>query len=192
MSNWILRFRRACLVSVASIMCVGCFNYNRSVIKEQNEGLYKIDNLVLKEYIAAFNEEFKGHESAQGKGLRIHCIGIYDDSIVYDIGYMGGFVFSEPVVFCEPIDGKPVVLVMNGLHNEFSMDMTDYIELMKNVVSDDTYHITKESQRKYKENKVPDGFAPAWLPVSIDDFISLRLTFDKSYHLLRVDTLGVR
>ncbi len=177
------------LALVVMLFLAGCTSRcDKATDGQQDKYMYKIDNPALIEMLTEFNNEFKDHEATQGRGLYVDCRGIYGDSIVYTIGYAGG-IYCLPVVFCEPIDGKPVMLTMGGLMNEFSMDIHNYVELMRDI-NPEEYHYTKEVLDEWDKKPLSDGETIVWTPIAIYDFISLELTFDKSHNLLRVDTLG--
>ena len=83
------------------------------------------------------------------------------------------------------------MLTMGGLWDVFSIDIMNYVELMRDI-SPDEYRLTKDALERWVEEPIPSGFTKVWTPISIHDFISLELAFDKSHNLLRIDTLGFR
>ena len=194
MRRLISDFKTGLLVLAAMIAVLSCNNKrpSKSRIAEDYPPLHTIVNKELKDQLIRFNEQFKDHPAAQGRGLEIDCNYIYADSIIYSISYAAGINSSYPRLLCEPIDGKPVSLSFGCLFDEFRLDERKSIELLKDFTSNE-YQIHKANMEEEGEVVVIDGdtvvLGPPELMIMFD-FVGIRLVFDKENHLLRVDTLG--
>ena len=147
---------------------------------------HTIINENLKDELIRFNDRFKDYESAKGRGLSISISQIFPDSIVYDIGYSAGLNYEIPVLMCEPIDGKPVILELSFLWDEFKLPKRKAIELKKHA-SLKEYQMHKECIDHFE---IVDGDTARTDITVLFDFVRLSLVYDRDHNLIRRDTIG--
>ena len=150
--------------------------------------VHRITNERLKAELIEFDRTFSDYPSAQGRDLYISIYDICQDSMTYWIGYMSGINITVPIVVCEPVNGKNVYLLLEGLGNDFNLDLRKRLEVLKNATPDE--YLTHK--RAMETPTIIDGnreYGPVIIDV-IFDFVGLRLVFDHNQNLIRKDTAG--
>ena len=149
---------------------------------------HKIANPVLKEQIERF-DSFYGNDPAV-KRNKINGIsitysknsGYYPDDWVFNfflIGYTDEINSMQPLIMCEPINGKPVVFKIN--------DLLDYIEIPRRK----SMEFLKESSPKEYDSLIELGALRDINTGSFQfSFVQWMVIFDhNNNNFLRVDTI---
>lgn len=165
--------------------------------------LHKIRNKELLEQVVKYNDKYKHYDQAQDKGLEILFEGCCFDSTTYFIGYSGNIRSETPIILCEPIDDKPVALVLAFLWNDFMLSERQSIELQKESNPKEydihLYDLTHPYITNMDTIFMGDTVPPIIMHVDtlynetmiMSHFVKWHLVFDKDGHLLRVDTAGM-
>lgn len=185
------------LTPISILLLAGCLttlvSCNRNQDAKDNDAYlarnmleYTILNESLKNELIQYDNRFKDFEEAQNKGLTITLSEVFRDSIKYTITYSTGLNSGNPVILCEPIDGKPVILELAPLYGEFELPVKKAIELVK-YSNPEEY----EMHKSYIDNfEIVDGDTMRPRITVLSDFVNLILVYDRDYNLIRRDTIG--
>lgn len=147
--------------------------------------LHEIKNQELKRQIARFDSSYRYDPSAT-EGIGISCE-IYNDSIIYWVGYAINIGNISGLILCEPVAGKPVYLNMWDLYKDIQLPQEKAVEGLKDANSKEYKYQIKILQ---KGPQIANGEVYREFLEVTSDFVSWRLVFDRDQHLLRIDTMG--
>jgi hypothetical protein len=140
---------------------------------------------VLKEQIQQFDDRYGDHPAAKGRGISLSYMN-YSDSTRFWIGYSAGINNTTPLIVCEPINNKPVILHVHDLSDFVSLPMRNAVELQKESSPKEyEMHINAMSDTIFI-----NGEKSIEQIVVMFDFVNWIVTFDKNGKFVGVETIG--
>ena len=167
-------FKMMLILPLIGILC-SSVQPNTNLLIKKEMLVHTITNKNLKKCIVDFDNKFRHYEESKGRWIVINCWDVCPDSIRYTISYCSGINYEFPIVFCESVNGRPVVMRFPGIYGDVSLNAMKSIELLKTATPDE-YEMHKKKSTD--------------IMLVMFDFVGLDVMFDREHNVLRLDTLG--